>query len=350
MEAEAEPMQFADLQLVDHPRRPSVRRFFQDFAPSTAVIHGILTPSVAHVACLRLIKTGAISSKPDWASILSHELYTDAPLPHLAISGEVFPEQFSSLFARTGSGGQLEALLDGTLSTWSDIPMAQVDSRLLIAEQEMRQRRMGQLIESNNSDIFKQANVSRERAKILQERASRVQWGSDGSFLGDCLLAADILEQGISPCLSITHPSLWDSHSNNDVYQHWLWEDLFFTLSEFCTTLQERRGVGASLLDETTIVVCSDMGRSPNLNGDLGKDHWPYSSAMIIDSHIQGGRAFGGYDEYFAGMPMDLGTGDGFAGGEVFTASHFGATLLEIQGVDWREYLPNAMPISAILA
>ena len=41
-------------------------------------------------------------------------------------------------------------------------------------------------------------------------------------------------------------------------------------------------------MDETTFVVMSEMGRTPALNGNEGKDHWPYTSALVMGPGLQG--------------------------------------------------------------
>ena len=100
LEGVAEPMEFGSLRLVDHPGRPSVREFFQ--YSEMARVHGVLTPSVAHEACLQLIRTGVASGQPDWRTLLASELLR-FPIPHMVLSGEFFLER-GRMVARTGSG------------------------------------------------------------------------------------------------------------------------------------------------------------------------------------------------------------------------------------------------------
>lgn len=343
MESGAEVSTFGDLQIVNHPERQGVDNFFQNFAQQTAFVHGILTPSVAHMACLQYIRTGFISGHPDWPSIIAKEKYAQEAIPHLVISGRTYSAELSSLVAQTGTGGQLEALLSGDLYDWSDPPLEKPSLALVSAERELRKRRLQRVVEFSNRDIFLETQATMAKLPLLEETQGLVDWGSDGSFIDDCAVALDVLEQGLSSCISIEHPSLWDSHSNNDVYQFWLWEELFIGLNTLCTEL-ERRGMGS----DTTIVVMSDMGRAPQLNADLGKDHWPYSSAMIISPKIQNSRSIGAYDENFMGRAVDPASGDIFSGGEVITASTFGATILDMMSVDWRRYLPNSMSIGGL--
>ena len=97
---------------------------------------------------------------------------------------------------------------------------------------------------------------------MLRSKESALNWNVDGSFFGDCLTAVDLLREGVSPCISIEHPALWDSHSSNDVYQHWLWEELFAGLLTLCNELKSTSTATGNLLNQTTIVIASDMGRA----------------------------------------------------------------------------------------
>jgi uncharacterized protein (DUF1501 family) len=231
----------------------------------------------------------------------------------------------------------LDALLDGRLDALSDMVVDSGDERLRLAEMQLRQRRLQKLLQSSNQTpeeriLLNQMAVLSERAQILRERP--IRWNTDGSFMGDCQVAADVLTEGLTSCVSLTHPALWDSHSDNDVFQQWLWEELFYGLGELCGTLAATPSGNGTLLDETTIVVVSDMGRSPTLNASLGKDHWPYSSALIISSVIEGSRSVGGYDSGFQGLNI-ASIVDASEHPEQWTAYRFGQSLLStIWGVD----------------
>jgi uncharacterized protein (DUF1501 family) len=67
----------------------------------------------------------------------------------------------------------------------------------------------------------------------------------------------------------------FDTHSDN-TQQNQQWDRVFTYLNALATGLSQQAGIVApTLLDETTIVVCSEFGRTPELNGDNGKDHHP---------------------------------------------------------------------------
>ena len=115
--------------------------------------------------------------------------------------------------------------------------------------------------------------------------------------------------------------------------------------------LAERPGSGGgALLDEVTVVVFSEMGRHPKLNTMNGRDHWTFTSAMLVGAGVRGGQVVGGFDEYAMGVPTDLASGAPSDAGETLLSSHFGATVLAAGGVDPAEYISDGAPVTAVLA
>jgi hypothetical protein len=49
----------------------------------------------------------------------------------------------------------------------------------------------------------------------------------------------------------------------------------------------------AGIADRTFMVMNSDFGRSPDYNGNNGKDHWPITSMICISEAIEGNRVVG---------------------------------------------------------
>ena len=56
MEPEAAPANASGIDFIDHPFRPSVRRFFQDWGDRACVINGLEVRSVTHERCRELIQ------------------------------------------------------------------------------------------------------------------------------------------------------------------------------------------------------------------------------------------------------------------------------------------------------
>jgi uncharacterized protein (DUF1501 family) len=354
MEDDAEPLTLGDLTVVDHPSRPGVRSFFERHADQLAVVHGVLVPSVAHMACLELARTGYISGHPDWAAIIARHNGGSTPLPHLAVSGPSYPAQLAAWSARAGSGGQLAGLIDGSLLDRSDQPVlaptADVAALQAALVANRRDATLARTEVPRRAALLDRHATTEARVDALRAASDNVTWQSSGAFPEDCLLAVELLAAGLSRCVSVAHPSLWDSHSENEIYQNILWTDAFHGLDILMQAMADTPGQqGGSVADETIVVFMSEMGRAPRLNMNNGKDHWPHASMMMWGPGVRGGRAYGAYDANFAGDLVDLGTGDASASGQVLTCASVGATLMALGDVDPAEYVTDPV-LQALLA
>jgi uncharacterized protein (DUF1501 family) len=48
------------------------------------------------------------------------------------------------------------------------------------------------------------------------------------------------------------------------------------------------------LLDETLVFVTGEFGRTPRVNKDAGRDHWPHAFSMLFaGSGVKGGQVIG---------------------------------------------------------
>ena len=55
------------------------------------------------------------------------------------------------------------------------------------------------------------------------------------------------------------------------------------------------------LLDETLVVVMSEMGRTPRINGRASRDHWTFCySVLMAGGGIRGGNVYGASDSQAA--------------------------------------------------
>lgn len=72
------------------------------------------------------------------------------------------------------------------------------------------------------------------------------------------------------------------------------------TVSALLTDLRSR-----GLLDTTLVLVTGEFGRTPKINRNAGRDHWPFCfSYLIAGAGIPGGRVIGASDEH-AAYPAD---------------------------------------------
>jgi len=139
----------------------------------------------------------------------------------------------------------------------------------------------------------------------------------------------------------------WDTHTRNFPI---LKENKLPGLDQTFTALMEdlqARG----LLDETLVVVMSEMGRTPRINANGGRDHWTFCySALFAGAGIRGGTVYGASDSqaaYVKDLPVS--TGD------------ICATIYQCLGIDPEMTLPDragrpvavangGQPIAGILA
>ena len=86
---------------------------------------------------------------------------------------------------------------------------------------------------------------------------------------------------------------MWDTHSDNFNRLKKRLLPVFDQATSALITDLEQRG----MLDETLVVVLTDFGRTPRINGGAGRDHYPsvYSVAMA-GGGIRGGQVYGSSD------------------------------------------------------
>jgi uncharacterized protein (DUF1501 family) len=122
----------------------------------------------------------------------------------------------------------------------------------------------------------------------LEEEKAKTRDAYGPSMFGQgCLLARRLVERGVS-FVEVTLDG-WDTHQNN-----------FDRVKDLCTTLDA--GYASLLADlkdrgllDSTLVVCQgEFGRTPKINGQTGRDHWPQSWAVsLAGGGIKGGQAIG---------------------------------------------------------
>lgn len=97
----------------------------------------------------------------------------------------------------------------------------------------------------------------------------------------------------------------------------------------------------AGKLDSTLIVLYSDFGRTPKVNGSNGRDHWPVGGALMIGGGIAGGRAVGGTDSNLLAQSINTSTGAIDPAGTQISAIHLGGSVLALTlGSEYLTYRP----------
>jgi hypothetical protein len=158
-------------------------------------------------------------------------------------------------------------------------------------------------------------------------------YGKNG-FGQSVLLARRLVEGG---CRFVTAAGYkageWDTHKSNDKLMR---DSLVPFLDQALSTLLEdleQRG----LLESTVVIAMGEFGRTPHINADKGRDHWPHCWSLALGGGgIRGGQVIGSSDERGAQIAD-----------RTVTIGDLFATVYKAFGIDWtKEYMtPIGRPI-----
>jgi len=127
----------------------------------------------------------------------------------------------------------------------------------------------------------------------LRDRYDRTLFGASA------LIARRLVEVGIrfvNVTWDFPGDNSWDTHANNFVWLRGALPSLDATYSSLLEDLESH-----GLLDETLVVMMSDMGRTPQVNAAAGRDHWTYCySVLFAGAGIRGGTVHGASDAHSA--------------------------------------------------
>jgi uncharacterized protein (DUF1501 family) len=134
---------------------------------------------------------------------------------------------------------------------------------------------------------------------LSQEPAAAVEAYGDSDFGRGCMLARRLVEAGVG-VVEVTLGG-WDTHQNNFDRTRKLCGVLDPAMSSLLRELHER-----SMLDSTLVLCMGEFGRSPNINGRDGRDHYPRAwSAVLAGGGVRGGVVHGATDERGAVVTRD---------------------------------------------
>jgi uncharacterized protein (DUF1501 family) len=124
-----------------------------------------------------------------------------------------------------------------------------------------------------------------------EDRAVRERYGM--SSIGQCALMARRLVEAGCRFIGIEHGS-WDTHFDNFTsHEKTLVPPTDRALFALLSDLDER-----GMLDETLVVMMGEMGRTPRVNKDAGRDHWSQCQTVILaGGGIRRGAVVGASDE-----------------------------------------------------
>ena len=193
------------------------------------------------------------------------------------------------------------------------VPREQFDRRLSI----WRSLQANFLAERQRAAPLAHDTVYGKAVRLLRSDATKVFDLSDepdairtaygnGRFGQGCLMARRLIERGV-PCVEVSLGEFggdavgWDTHVNNFASLRRLCEQLDAGWSMLMRELDER-----GLLERTTILWMGEFGRTPRINENAGRDHFPAAwSCVFGGGGIQGGQVYGATSE--SGMEVIAG-------------------------------------------
>ena len=178
-------------------------------------------------------------------------------------------------------------------------PQAGVDSLQVRRRLDLWRAMQDEYVSSRPAGtVVAQDTIYRRAVRMMQSKAKaafdltqeseKVRESYGPSVFGQgCLLARRLIEQGVS----VVEVALngWDTHADNFNQVRNLSEQLD---NGWGTLMQELSDRG--LLESTTFVWMGEFGRTPVINDNTGRDHFPQAwSCVLGGGGIQGGQAYG---------------------------------------------------------
>lgn len=169
----------------------------------------------------------------------------------------------------------------------------------------------------------------------------------NGGSVDAVALALKLINNDIVTCVNLG-VSGFDTHQNQTTRLQPILESVDFLISRLVQGLK-----ASGKLDETLIVMFSDFGRTPKVNGSSGRDHWPVGGGIVIGGGIDGGRAVGSTDDSLgAALLIDPNTGKDTtdtATGIQLNPTHLGGMVLALTlGAGYAQYRPYLSSIPAM--
>lgn len=174
-----------------------------------------------------------------------------------------------------------------------DDASSRLDALAMAGAEGPRERAMRVLL-ANTGKAF-QLNQEPDRVIARYDTAGLVSEASIGTKLNNhnfykehvrslgklLMLGRRLIEQGMG-LVTVNTAFVWDMHAdvNNapvKMGMDWLAPPLDHALSVLLDDMEER-----GLLDRTLVVVCGEMGRTPKVNAQGGRDHWGDLGPLIL--------------------------------------------------------------------
>lgn len=310
---------------------------------TTAIIRSLNTKNADHGGGMDLMLTGRRSepsiSYPHLGAVIAHELgQRDSKVPD-------YVEMYTSTEGRRkGHGGFLGAKYNPMFLTDSMMPenihrLESISAEDHVERAQLRDFLAQKFVRHVPGASVGSHNEAYERVRGLmasdylfdaekEPQAARDHYGPT-QFGEQCMIARRLIEAG-TPFVKVGR-AWWDSHGQNFETHTELCADLDHCMSALLDDLEQR-----GLLERTLVITLGEFGRTPAINGSLGRDHFASAwSCTLSGCGVKGGSVYGATDE----------KGNAVVDGEM-SAGDLWATIFAALGIDHeKEYMLGSRPI-----
>ena len=252
-----------------------------------SIVRSMSTREADHMLGRYYMHTGYVPNPnvehPSYGAVISHELADQVPEldipPFVSVgSGSVGPGFLGMTWAPfvVDSNGQVRNLdmgMDAARLSQRMEMLATIEKKFVAENRGSSAMDHAKVLEKTvklmTSDQMKAFKVMSE-PKEVQDR-----YGATGFGRG-CLLARRLVEAGV-PFVEVDLGG-WDMHA--DIFQTLSdrkLPELDKAMSALVSDLSER-----GLLDDTAIIWMGEFSRTPNINGNGGRDHWARSWSVVV--------------------------------------------------------------------
>ena len=214
-----------------------------------------------------------------------------------------------------GGGSNLQGFMSDSILPWSldaDPQSPDFAAKVIANDRHSDLRRLARrrkLLEQSTSetspsllsaiDLLKDVDSQAAFDLTRETESTRTRYGAK-SIGQCCLLARRMLESGV-PLITINNVG-WDTHDRLHERLHAGYTGAKVPVGlipamdqAVAALLDDLRATG--LIDETLVVVMGEFGRTPKINAQGGRDHWPRAySVMLAGAGVAGGQVLGATD------------------------------------------------------
>jgi hypothetical protein len=252
---------------------------------------------------------GAVLS---WVRTARRDVPTHVALPHVMYNVVKLPGQTPGFLGSAFSPFQVTAdpnepgfHVEG-LELPADVPSARLGERRTLLPEARAGNTSLSAYQERAFDFLTSATLRRAFDLSRETERARERYGRNK--LGQSLLLARRLVEAGVPFINVNdkitngQTANWDSHENN--FGRLKNELLPPADQAFAALVEDLEARG--LLASTLVIALAEFGRTPRINGNAGRDHWPDCfSAVLAGGGVRGGTVHGASDRIGAYPDLD---------------------------------------------